>query len=128
MIKHEAKDHTLVEAWMRNFLKERHGCAVELKHLRGRNALPFSDLDPEQKEKLISYSQCFVWKLDDAGYRKKPFDIVGASGGAAFVAVRFPKVITIILIQDWIEEEERSSRKSITEERARKIAFDVINT
>lgn len=127
MIKREAKEHSTVEAWMRHFLQDRHGCAIELKHLRGRPALPFSDLDPEQKEKLLAYSQMFVWKLDDAGYRKKPFDFIGASGGAAFVAVRYPKIITIIFILDWVEEEERSVRRSLTEERAKAIAYDVIH-
>lgn len=123
MKKHEAKDHTKLEAWARHFLKSRGGCAIELKHTRGRKSLPFSDLEDHQKEALQAFAKGFVWKIDDTGYRQKPFDIIGSSGGAAFVAVRYPKVIAIIFIHDWCEEEEKSYRKSLTEERARKIAY-----
>jgi hypothetical protein len=126
MTKQEAKEHTKVEAWMRHELRKGHAVAVELKHSRGKDSLAFAELKPRQKAKLSAFGNPFVWKIDDAGYREKPFDIIGTPYGFAYVAVRFPSCIPIITILDWMLEEESSQRRSLTERRAREIAHAII--
>lgn len=127
MIKREAKAHMAVEAWVRYYLENfkdsegRASCAVELKHTRGSDRFYFRELKEHQLAALLGFIRGLIWKFDDAGYRKKPFDIIGTIGGAAFLAIQFPNVIAII---------ERSRMQedqiSITENEAIDIAFETI--
>lgn len=127
MKKQEATQHKAVSAWMREFLKTNHAVAVELKHSRGASSIPFSALEEHQKDALQAvFTASVIHKLDDGVYRQLPFDLFGIAHSMAFVAVRYPAYIAIISINEWCEEERTSPRKSLTQERARKIAYDVI--
>jgi len=128
MKKSEASQHTAVAAWMRNFLKKHHSVAVEVKHTRGKNSLPFSALEVHQRDALMAvHGTGLVFKIPDGGYQKLPFDLFGMARSLSFVAVRYPKFIAIIDIQRWVLEEMKSERKSLTDARAIEIATDVID-
>lgn len=125
MKKKEASQHSKLEAWIRYFIKtEKRNVKVELKHARERISFPFSEVKKHQIDDLIAFEnfEPFVWKFDDTGYREKPVDFIGTTGGSAFIAVRFSKIITIISINVWINEKG----KSITAKRAQEIAYDWI--
>jgi len=127
MKKQEATQHAAVSAWMRDFLKTHHGCAIEVKHTRGKDSIPFSALEEHQRVALAAvFGNIVVHKLDDGGLRKLPFDLFGLAHVPAFVAVRYPDFIAIVAIHVWMQEEETSKRKSLTRERALELAYDVI--
>lgn len=127
MKKSEATQHTAVAAWMRNFLKKSHALAVEVKHSRGKNSIAFNALETHQRDALMAVTGTGItFKIPDGAYQKLPFDLFGIAKARAFVAVRFPDFIAIIEIQKWCIEEMKSSRKSLTSDRARELAYDVI--
>lgn len=128
MKKHEATQHTKIEAWVRHFLKTHAACKVELKHSRGKSTFPFSEVPQHQLDDLEAFnSGCpFVHKFDDSGYRKKPVDIIGVAGGHSFIAIRYIKHVYIISYDVFTFERRKSARKSISEERAKEISFDII--
>lgn len=125
MVKSETKEHKAVEAWVRLFLRTHVACKVEIKHTRGKDRFPFSEIVPHQRDDLTSFSngEPFVHKFDDSGYRKKPCDIIGIAGGWSFVAIRFPKIVTII---SYCVLEKEMKAKSIKQDRAEEISFDII--
>ena len=128
MKKSEATQHTAVAAWMREFLKRHHSTAIEIKHTRGKNSIPFAALETHQRDALMAVvGTGIVFKIPDGGYQKLPFDMFGLAHSLSFVAVRFPKFIAIIDIKRWVLEEMKSERKSLTDARAVEIATDVID-
>lgn len=128
MKKHEASQHTKIEAWMRHFLKNHTACKVELKHTRGNNLFYFSDIKPHQYDDLEAFDSGvpFVHKFDDVGYRKKPCDFIGVAGGYAFVAIRYPKSICI-LSYNVLVGAKRGKVKSLCEKDAKDISYQIIN-
>lgn len=128
MIKQEAKHDAQIEAWIRFFIRTHTAVKVEAKHSRGANSIPFRSVEDHQIVDLENFhnNAPFVWKFDDVGYRQKPVDFIGVAGGYSFVACIFDKFIAIISINEWMREQKKCGRKSITSERAEEIAFDVI--
>jgi hypothetical protein len=127
MRKSEATQHGAIEAWMRYFLMTHSNCVIELKHSKGKNSIAWSDLKEHQKDGLRGARDgTFVWKFDDTGYRRSPFDLIGIADAYSFIAVRYPSLIAIISLASWDNEKKSGIRKSLTSERARIIAFDCI--
>lgn len=98
--------------------------AFELK-LTKEKSLPFSRLEEHQKRALyLAKHQEIIFKIPDAGYQN-PFDSFLLKGVKAYVVVMFyergQKEFFMIDIDDWINEEKTSKRKSLTPERAREI-------
>lgn len=126
MKKREASQHGAVEAWMRHFLKTHNGCKVELKHARGRKSFPLSEFEEHQLPELQAFADGapFVYKFPDTGFGKKPCDLIGVRGGYSFVAIRYDDFMAILSIEVLIAEGRRA--KSISGDRARKLAYDVI--
>ena len=95
--------------------------AYELK-LTKDNSLPFNALAPHQLANLLNARHArVVFKIPDAGWTN-PFDCFCLASTCAFVVVQFwkPRVkhFYLIDIDEWVEEEFCSVRKSLTEERA----------
>lgn len=128
MIKQEAKHDNQIAAWIRFFLKTHNAVKVEAKHSRGTNIIAFRAVEDHQIADLEGFhnNAPFVHKFDDVGYRIKPCDFIGVAGGYSFIACIFEKFIAIISINEWMREEKKCGRKSITSERAKEIAFDII--
>jgi penicillin-binding protein-related factor A (putative recombinase) len=123
MIKKESKESSKIHAWIRWYIKTyRCNCAVELKHTRGKETMPMREIYDHQKSSLNDFKDSFVWKIDDAGFRQKPFDYVGTYRGDPFVAIRFVKDIYIIPIEEILKVKS----KSLDKQTAKKIAFSVI--
>lgn len=127
MKKREASQDSLIEAWMKYFLKTHRGCVIEAKHSRGKDSVAYDVMEDHQPVFLRAAQEGpFVWKIDDVGYRQKPFDFIGVSDAYSFIAVRFNDFIAIIALDVWEKEKEKKERKSLTSTRARDIAFDII--
>lgn len=123
MKKKEATQSSKIMAWIRWYIKTyKRNCAVELKHTRGKNTMPMREIYDHQRTNLDDFKDSFVWKIDDAGYREKPFDYVGTYQGDAFVAIRYTKVIYIIPI----DKINTIKAKSLDEITAKSIAFSTI--
>lgn len=124
-MKHEAKLTTQFLKWASvNF---RQTFAFEVKQSQWK-AIAFSDLAPHQKQALMIAKHGFLkWKIPDAGFQN-PFDGFCLYQVPAYVVVFFGKNFYMIDIDVWCEEEKTSSRKSLTEERAKKLStlsFDI---
>lgn len=64
------------------------------------------------------------YKLPDTGYSQKPFDFFGYKGPAYVVIMYYQKGVKhfyLIDIDVWIEERDKSTRKSLVEARAKEI-------
>lgn len=124
-MKREANFQTFFNRYVR---EKKLAGVFELKQTT-EDSIPFSDLQPHQREGLLAVEEGgFVWKLSDADPREKPFDMIATGLMSAYVAVKFPgKMITVIPIDDFLQEESVSKRKSLTLVRATIIASKVIH-
>lgn len=103
-------------------------CSFELKDTRGAGSLPFNHLEPKQRR--------FAGEIQSDGTLIRV--TVGTPGTAdylfmketavAYVVINYPGSFCVIEAAKFLKEEERGDRKSLTEERARKIAKHVILT
>ena len=102
-----------------------HTCAVELKICKG-TSLPFSSVVPHQVRALsIAKHGVVRYKIPDCGMQN-PFDIIILNQVPAYVAICFykprkPIEFILIDIDDWIQEEKTSKRRSLIEKRALEI-------
>lgn len=125
MKKHEASQHTKIEAWIRYFLKTHLACKVELKHTRGKDVFYMREIAEHQHDDLRSFQEgeSFVHKFDDVGLRKKPSDFIGVKGGYSFVAIKYNDCIVIISYDVLIK---RVKTPSLSKEKALLLSFDII--
>lgn len=98
-------------------------CTFELKHTRGKEYLPFSELDESQENYAISISTSPKGVLiRNQGGNGEP-DYTYHYKQPAFIVIKYPKGFEVIEIQNFIAERERSGkRKSLTYERAQAIS------
>lgn len=118
-MKHEAKYNTLFNHWLKNVYKQT--MAYEMKQTQG-NSLPFSDVQDHQIAALEAANHgTLVYKIPDVGYQN-PFDGICLSGVPAYVVVKFKDSFELIAIDTFTLERKRSTRKSLTYERAKAIS------
>jgi len=95
-------------------------CAFELKHTRGKDSFPFSELKVEQ----IAYANKIQSNdgvlIRNDGRNGEP-DYTFLKNTPTYIVIKYPKEFFIIPIQDFIKEKDSSKRKSLTEDRAREI-------
>jgi len=124
MIRLEKDFQTAFNRWAR-YRWDGGSAAFELKLARG-SSLPFNALAPHQKVSLkLSKHSILIYKAPDLG-NLNPFDTFVMQEASAFIAVMFlpeQKVFYLIDIDVWCAEEETSSRKSLTEERAEQLGM-----
>lgn len=99
--------------------------AYELK-ITHEPSLPFSDVKPHQIQNLLLAKHSkLIHKIADVGVLQKPFDCFVLMGVPAYVVVMFyvrgQKTFYMIDVDKWVEEVEKSNRKSLTEVRASEI-------
>ena len=112
----------------------------ELKICKG-TALPFNSVKEHQRKALLAVLESgFYHKLIDPPIfanmktrfnAPRPFDCFFLKGIEAFVIIWFyharkPKTFILISIKEFLAEEARSSRKSLTEARAKEISSGTI--
>lgn len=109
------------------WLKYRHykTGAYELK-LTKEKSLPFKALAPHQRDALYHAKHGHVaYKIPDDSIGQKPFDCFMLVQVPAYVVVMFyergQRQFYMIDISNWVAEEEQSTRKSLTPERAAQI-------
>ncbi len=85
-------------------------------------SLPFSRVEKHQERKLWSAKYgVSIYKISDESRGEKPFDSIGLMNCEAYLVIKYPKHFYIIDIDDWLNEVKRSTRRSLTEERADEI-------
>lgn len=129
MIKREASFQSIFNRWLRReFLQGRSGgWAFELKQTQ-RDYLPFSAVEEHQLDALLAASHGgLVHKISDETRGYKPFDCFALAGAEAFVVIRYPDFFCLIEVNEFEEEKLVSKRKSLTSERAKEIACEVVS-
>lgn len=102
--------------------------AWELKLSKGDNALPYSSFQEQQLPSLLKAKHgCVYRKISDAEQGLKPYDASQICHASAFIVAGWHhemKGITCywIDVEMFLDEQKRSSRKSLTEARASEIA------
>ena len=123
----EAKMQSLVTGYCKKHPID--SCVAELKITKGKS-LPYSRLEGHQETALIKSSndRGKIFKLTDLDPRLKPFDMTVWRRLPAYVVIMFyvprkPKITYWIPIEKWTHYRDNvSTRKSITEEEAKKIS------
>jgi len=126
MRKAEAKFQTEFNKYLREVYQKT--CAVELKHTRGRNCLPFSEVKDHQIRALqIVNRGVFAYKISDFDMGYKPFDGFCLAGERAFIVIRYPRFFCMIPVETFVLERDRSTRKSLTSSRALDLSTCTVN-
>ncbi len=86
--------------------------------------IPFSALQEHQEYALLAASgrSGILYKIGDDSCGIKPFDFFYLARAEAYVVIKYPKGFEVITIENFIAERERSTRKSLTHERAMAIS------
>lgn len=103
----------------------RYSCTFEMKDTRGKNAMPFSEITPQQRawglavssdEGVLIRVQGLSGEPDYSYYRNAP----------AYVVIRYKEGWAMISIETLIMEDKRSKQRSLTWKRAKDIAILVV--
>lgn len=127
----EADVQSKFTRWIREN-KYDHSAAWELKLCKGGKALPFSAFQPQQLPSLLKAKQaCIYRKLSDFDPGLKPFDAMQVCHSEAYVVACWHhegKGVTAywIDIEKFLEAQKLSTRKSMTEQTAERIASKII--
>ena len=123
-MKREANFNTYFNKWLKNVYKKTG--AFELKQTK-TNSIAFNAVVPHQVDSLwYAKNGVLVYKIPDAGFQN-PFDCFCMTCTPAYVVIKYPEFFCLIDIDDWINEVERSDRKSLTSERAKEIATTIVS-
>lgn len=98
----------------------------ELKQTTG-NSFPFKNSKSGQDRQINSLvtaqQEGYFWKFSDEDSREKLFDCSNVPPIDGYIVIKYPKVFCIINIYDFIAEDKRSERRSLTKERAMEISI-----
>lgn len=123
MIKREAKFAIKFRHWLRaNPFKM--SCTFEIKDTRGRKSLPFSELKEPQIHWGNSISSKRGVLMRNQGGGGEP-DYTYHYNQPSFVVIHYKEGFAIIEIKIFVIEKESSKAKSLTWERAKKIAYKI---
>lgn len=117
---------TLLRHWIFANAKHLQTATFEIKQTQV-NSIPFSSVESHQ----ANYSQA-IKHSDRGAFIRLESGTVGAPDyiflkkEPAYIAIRFPDFFCIIDIDKFIQEKNISKRKSLTSERAKEIAWEVI--
>jgi penicillin-binding protein-related factor A (putative recombinase) len=122
-MKSEAEFQTKFNRWCKNRAEE--SFAYELK-LCKRKSIPFNAIEKHQKEYLFLVKHgTFPYKIPDVGLAQRPFDGFCFVKSPAYIGIMFhkrgQKEFILIDIDNFLNEEKTSERKSLTEEKAKQI-------
>lgn len=102
--------------------------AWELKLCKGGNALSYSAFQPQQIPSLLkAKKECIYRKISDADMGLKPYDASQICSAEAYVVAGWHHMMQGIScywidVEAFIAEQQQSTRKSLTEQRASEIA------
>ena len=117
--KQEADSSLKLREWIEK--NPRTTCSIEMKDTRGKNYLNYSEVGDEQitYAKLISSSKGVLIRVQ--GLKGEP-DYVWMRNQPAYIAIRYPKSIELITIENFLYEKDKYKKKSITYDRAQSIS------
>lgn len=122
-MKREARYQVFFNHWLRT-AHQKTG-AYELKQTQGVS-IAFSAVKEHQRRALlIAKHGTLVHKITDFDIGWKPFDCFSFHKAPAFVVLFFKKNFYLIDIDVFLEEERTSTRKSITEQRAKELSTTI---
>lgn len=101
--------------------------AWEAKHSKGKDSIPFSAVEDHQVKYLhkARTNNC-IGKISDDSRGQKQFDGYVFHKSEAYLIFIYPEFWCFIDILVYENEERTSIRRSITSERARQIAYKII--
>lgn len=124
MIKHESKSSILLRHWL--IANPFYTCALEMKDTRGKSSLLFSEVKEAQRRFLMAIkSDKGVLLRVEAIVEGMP-DYIYMRNEPALIPIKYPSCIALIDVETFILEDKRSTRRSLTDGRARDIAVKVI--
>ena len=94
-------------------------CSFELKHTRGKNNFPFNELKSEQIVYAINIVKGSLIRVQ--GLQGEP-DYVYLKNVPAYIVIKYPLFFCLITIEEFLKEKRLSSRKSLTDIRAKEIS------
>ena len=132
MKKSEQSFTTYFQHWLKDeFLPDKDSCAFafEIKHTRGKDSFPFSEVKDHQIKALLAVQTSgLVYKIADDTIGYRPFDCFAMKKCQSYIVIKYNKFFVLIDVNDFIFEKNNFPRKSLTERRATDIAELVINT
>lgn len=101
---------------------------VEAKHSRDKDYISFSEFRMSQRNwgMVAIGNKGKMFKLSDISPEYKPGDYFLIGLQDYWVAIKYPTCFVVIDIEKFLDEEKRSERKSLTEDRAVKIAQHIV--
>ena len=125
------KSEANISIVLRHYLKAHplpFSCPIEVKTSRGKDSFAFNELKEEQinnalasksdKGNLIRIASGTVGAPDYAYYRNCSF---------APIVIHYPSMLAFIDIDDFLKERGSSTSKSLSTERAKVIAYKIVN-
>lgn len=123
-MKREAEFQTTFNHWLKAIYKE--NGVFELKQTQ-TNSIAFNKVVPHQVQALLRTQEGhLIYKIPDGSFTQSPYDCISLCNIQAFVVIRYPGFFCLINIRDWINEKERSDRRSLAMNRAREIATTIV--
>ena len=98
----------------------------ELKHTRGKDALPFRSVESEQVTFGLSAGSRDGVLVRVSSGTIGASDYIGLVRFATWVVISYPRFFCVIALDGFLMERDRSSRKSLTAQRAEAIATVVV--
>lgn len=117
----ESERTTLFLKWLK--ARRNENLVAECK-IAKTNSLPFSAVKDHQETALYRVRHGIMnYKIPDVGRDQKPFDIFQYFQNNAYIVIFWwtkpgDKRMTIIKIDNWMEEKQKSGRKSLTYDRS----------
>lgn len=100
--------------------------AFELK-ITKLGYLNFDRVKPHQIRNLRLAKKRLIWKIPDDSRGEKPFDCFQLRNAEAYIVIMYykrgQKEFVVIEVDTFVNEKETSTRKSLTEERAKEIGI-----
>lgn len=127
MKKKEAQFGILLRHWIMANAKDLETCTFEIKQTE-TDSIPFNALEDHQVNfnLAIKHGKKGVLIRNEAGTIGAP-DYSYFKKSLAYIVIKFPKCFCTIDVDMFLLEKKRSHRKSLTSERACKIATTVVN-
>jgi penicillin-binding protein-related factor A (putative recombinase) len=118
----ESKAAILFRHWLK--ANPQYTCAYELKQTEG-DSLPFKAVEQHQLDYLEAINGSKGVLVRVQGVNGEP-DYVYLRNCPACIVIKYPKAFHVLSVNAFLWERENSKRKSLTEERARKIAVQSV--
>jgi len=125
MKKPEAKFCAIYQQYLMSDKHNLPAHAWEAKHSRGKDNIPFADIEPHQIASLLASNsdKGLCHKISDMSVEQKPYDGFFYRNSPAYMIMAYTGTFYIISIHNLVHEMSDSKRKSLTKDRAEQICI-----